>query len=352
MSRFRILSIDGGGIKGVFPAAFLAAIENQIEDQIYKYFDLIAGTSTGGIIALGLGLGLSATQLAELYVDRGARIFPVSRRTRWAKLQNFFSRSKYSSEPLFSALREVFGESKLGDSRVPLLIPTLSGISGKIHVYKTPHQPRLEMDWKTSAIDVALATSAAPTYLPPHISPQGVPFLDGGLWANNPTGMAVVEAIVNLSADRSDIEVLSLGCTAEPKDFSAVGGAQIRWARLALEAAMTGQTFASMGTAALLVGHDHITRINPTVAPGRFSLDDTSGIQNLYAFGYEEARNEIPILRERFFLDVARPYKPQHPVAAPTSRVGEHLAQTASTPTQSYVADTTNGSGAPRVCRS
>ena len=71
----RILSIDGGGIKGVFPASFLATVENSIEGQLADYFDLIVGTSTGGIIALGLGLGLSASDILRFYEDSGPEIF-------------------------------------------------------------------------------------------------------------------------------------------------------------------------------------------------------------------------------------------------------------------------------------
>jgi patatin-like phospholipase/acyl hydrolase len=71
----RILTIDGGGIKGVFPAAFLATLENELGAPIGDYFDLIAGTSTGGIIAMGLGLGLTARELHGLYRDAGRRIF-------------------------------------------------------------------------------------------------------------------------------------------------------------------------------------------------------------------------------------------------------------------------------------
>lgn len=310
MSRFRILSIDGGGIKGVFPAAVLAEVEKHVDQPIHRYFDLIAGTSTGGIIAIGLGLGLPASAILELYTQRGPDIFPAKRRTRRARVHSFFFGSRYSPDVLRSELMKAFGDSTLGDSRVPLLIPTLSATLGKIHVYKTPHHPRLKTDWRSRMVDVALATSAAPTYLPAHISPQGVPFLDGGLWTNNPTGMAVVEGITMMGAERSNVEVLSLGCTEEPRDFTVQGNAQIDWARAVLDAAMSGQTFASMGTAALLVGHDHITRINPTVAPGRFSLDDTKGIQHLCAFGYEEARIAVPRICACFLSEVASIYTP------------------------------------------
>lgn len=309
MSRFRILSIDGGGIKGVFPASFLASIEDNLEHPVREYFDLITGTSTGGIIALGLGFGLSAKQLAQFYIERGPTIFPPDARTLLGLFKAFIRGHKYESTALRASLYEVFGDATLGDSKTRLVIPTLNAASGAIHVYKTPHHPKLEMDHKVKMVDVAMSTSAAPTYLPSYVSPVGIPFLDGGLWANNPTGMAVVEAIAMLGVDRNEIEVLSIGCTEEPQDFTKVRNI-LFWGRAAIEAAMSGQSFASMGTAYLLAGHEHVTRINPPVAPGRFKLDDTSGIDHLRAFGYEEARYAIPKLREKFFAETVKPFEP------------------------------------------
>jgi patatin-like phospholipase/acyl hydrolase len=311
MSRFRILSIDGGGIKGVFPAAFLAAIEENLPQPIARYFDLITGTSTGGIIALGLGYGLTATQLLDFYIKRGPAIFPRERRRLWRRWTLNWFDSKYQSTALRSALDDVFGSAKLGEVKARVLIPSMNA-SGYIHVYKTPYHPKLEMDYKVKIVDVALATSAAPTYLPPHISPEGVPFLDGGLWAKNPTGMAVVDALSMLGATRDNIEVLSLGCTKEPPNFSNLGRGKAAWAKAAIEAAMVGQSFASLGTALQLLGHDHVLRIDPEVRPNQFALDKTEGVQELKGLGYSHARYQIPHLRPRFFVEAASPYEPCH----------------------------------------
>src|SRR5271170_5390649 len=101
----RILTIDGGGIKGVFPAAFLATLEDEIGSPIADYFDLIAGTSTGGIIAIGLGLGLTAKELLNLYRETGRRIF---HRRRFAALGQLF-RAKYTNSALKEVLIQAFG---------------------------------------------------------------------------------------------------------------------------------------------------------------------------------------------------------------------------------------------------
>ena len=126
---FRILSLDGGGIRGVFPAAFLARLEDHLEHPIGRYFDLIAGTSTGGIIAIGLGLGLSAADILKLYAEQGPAIFDQEHGGigNWVrqKLRGIAHLliTKHSSEPLRRALEGVLGRGRLGESRTRLVIP-------------------------------------------------------------------------------------------------------------------------------------------------------------------------------------------------------------------------------------
>ena len=209
----KILAIDGGGIKGAFPAAFLATIEDTIEDDIANYFDLIVGTSTGGIIALGMGLGLSTKEILAFYEKHGPTIFKGNRALR---LLRWLGTSKYSNAALKNALRSCFGDKKLGNSKKRLVIPSLNLETGEVHIYKTAHHTRLERDYKEDAVEVALKTAAAPTYFPTHRSCAGTPFIDGGMWANNPVGMAVVEAVTLLDWPRDSLKVLSLGCTTDP----------------------------------------------------------------------------------------------------------------------------------------
>src|SRR5258707_11878842 len=188
----RILTIDGGGIKGVFPAAFLATLEDELGAPIADYFDLIAGTSTGGIIAIGLGLGLTARDLLRFYRETGARIFPRQGSIAGALRRAF--RAKCTNAPLRQVLTEAFGERYLGESKTRLLIPSLNLAAERVHLYKTSHHPKLIHDYKVPAVEVALATVAAPTYFPIHVSPEGVPYIDGSMWARNPLGLPVIEA--------------------------------------------------------------------------------------------------------------------------------------------------------------
>lgn len=305
MSRFRILSIDGGGIKGVFPAAFLASIEKTLDGApISSFFDLIAGTSTGGIIALALGLGLRATEVLGFYERYGPAIFP--RKSPWWLL----GPAKYEVEPLRDALDKTFGSRLLGHSSCRLLIPSFNATTGRIHIFKTAHHPRLQLDYKVSAVEVALATSAAPVFFPPHHSGQEVTFIDGGIWANNPVGLAVTEAISMLGRTGTELDVLSIGCTCEPPDFSQRGSGWRFWALRAVDAAMQGQSFAALGTAQHLAGHSNVLRFSPTVTPGRFALDKVDGLDELKAFGYTEAREALREVMPRFLYSPAQPFTP------------------------------------------
>ena len=304
----RILAIDGGGIKGVFPASFLAAVEDSIGANVGNYFDLIVGTSTGGIIALGLGLGLSAQEILAFYEKSGPLIFRDNRRLRWF-------RSKYNSGPLREALETCFGGKKLGDSKKRLVIPSLSLQCGEVYIYKTAHHLRFETDYKVQAVDVALATTAAPTYFPIHQSAMGTPLIDGGVWANNPVVVSVVEAIAVLEWPREQLRILSLGCTTEPWNVNWAGrfsrGVSY-WAPRLVDVFMRPQSQSALGMANLFVGYENLIRIAPLVQPGSFKLDDPKRIPPLKNLGYTEARKALPKLREIFLGDPAEPFDAVH----------------------------------------
>lgn len=102
---------------------------------------------------------------------------------------------KYRATALEAALRRAFGDHALGDSQTRLLIPAFEPIRREVHVFKTAHHERFTTDWQVPAVDVALATAAAPTYFPSRTIEGGIGLLDGGLWANDPSGLGVVEAI-------------------------------------------------------------------------------------------------------------------------------------------------------------
>ena len=194
MNRTRkLLSIDGGGIKGVLAAAFLETVEEATGKRVAEHFDLIVGTSTGGIIALGLGLGMSAREIVQFYVNEGPGIFDqidpldpagwgnrvlsmLRGKTRQARQ---FGVPKYDPSALRQALERAFKAAQLGDSKVRLAIPAYHADKEDVYVFKTRHHERLQVDWRESAVDVALATAAAPTYFAAHQMPSGAPLIDG-----------------------------------------------------------------------------------------------------------------------------------------------------------------------------
>lgn len=303
----RILAIDGGGIKGVFPAAFLADLEDTLEHPIYRYFDLIAGTSTGGIIALGLGLGLKASEILDFYNEYGPKIFAGNRFVLTIKQALW---RKYDHRRLRCSLEETFGNKLIGDAKTRLVIPSMNIDTGEVHIFKTKHHPKFERDHKVRAVEAALATAAAPTYFPLFKNASDFPLIDGGLWANNPVGMAVVEAIGVLGWSKESLRVLSLGCTESPFDVGMLRKRNIGWywATKTVDAFMAGQSAGSLGTAYTLVGHENVVRINQTVSKGRFALDSGKQVSELCALGRNRARNESAKIKPMFFYGPAEEF--------------------------------------------
>jgi len=215
----KILSIDGGGIKGLYSAAFLAGLESRFETKICNNFDLIAGTSTGGILALALAAQIPSSKIVEFYKNWGPKIFPP--KFKVIRFLKSFVVSKYKTTVLEEALKDVFKDIKLGDilynnNSVSLCIPCINAITGKPWVFKTAHDPNLLRDKDYYLWEVALSTASAPIYFPvakikiPDSSAVNL-FVDGGLWANNPTLVALTEALTYGKNKIDDIHILSLG---------------------------------------------------------------------------------------------------------------------------------------------
>lgn len=309
MKKFKILSIDGGGIKGAFPASFLASLESMTERPISQYFDLIAGTSTGGIIALGLGMGLTAKDLTNFYREDGPAIFP--RRNAMNRFRWLPKASKWDTTPLKSALEKRLGDRKLGDSGNRLVVPSFNATTGRIHIYKTAHHGRLRTDYKESAVSVALATSAAPVFFQAHRCNNDITVIDGGIWANNPMGIAVVEAISMLGVTPTDIRLLSISCTHTASDLiPGRGPGAWFWTFRAMNAAMRGQSFGALGIAQHLIGHENVKRIDPEVPPGKYCLDNAETVGDLCGIGASEARHHSPMLMQEFFDEPAPEFTP------------------------------------------
>lgn len=315
----RILCLDGGGIMGTQPASFLASMEEGLDRPIGEYFDLIAGTSTGGILAIGLGLGLTAKQLLDLYVERGPHIFGEDgvgvrgfASGLWRNARHWFA-PKHDAADLRHELQAILGQKRIGDSRTRLLIPSWDPAHRSVYIFKTAHHPRLKTDHSRLAIDAAMATAAAPTYFKRHTTAEHIGLFDGGVWANNPIALAVVEAISLLGWPASSLRILSLGCVNEvyalgeaPGKLEIVGDL----ARLFMD----GQSRGALGMAKLLTGHEYereaIFRCCPDVPKDLFKMDDIGKISQLRGMGAAAARKERPRLEPVFFQTPAEPFEP------------------------------------------
>ncbi len=239
--------------------------------SVAEYFDLVVGTSTGGIIALGLAAGIKASQLFDLYAIRGQEIFPPKGRPLRKVLQYIIT--GYRRDPLDHILNDVLGDLRLRDSQVRLCIPSLDGKYGDVYVFKTPHHPDFKRDGQELMTKVAAATSAAPTYFKP--VEDGYIFADGGVWANNPVMIGLVEALSSFKTKRNNITVFSIGCGEDPYNIGWMQrwfGGKLAWANL-IFAAMHFQSMNALGQTGLLIGRDKILRLDPPPSVA-IELDD------------------------------------------------------------------------------
>lgn len=212
-----VLSIDGGGIRGIIPAIMLTELERRMNAPIAELFDVIAGTSTGGIIALMLTIPdksgkpmYSAKQVQELYTKLGQRVFKRSTLRTILSLGNLLN-SKYSSLPLEKMLDIYMGECRLSDALTEIIIPAYETQSASPYFFKSSYARK---PWDSSdnplMSQAAMATCAAPTYFPPYQFSERKCFVDGGIFANNPAVCAYAQAKNSFPHEREFL-VVSIG---------------------------------------------------------------------------------------------------------------------------------------------
>ncbi|GEM50038.1 CBASS cGAMP-activated phospholipase [Deinococcus cellulosilyticus] len=313
---FQILALDGGGIKGLFTASLLKAFEDDLGCTITDHFDLITGTSTGGIIALALGLGKSPQDIVDFYLKKGPSIFrnPLKGLVFFKHLV----KRKFNPKALEEALMEVFGGHLLGHSQKRLVIPSYSNDSCLPCTFKTRHHPNFTRDWKRPMVDIALATSAAPTYFPASTRIDNIRHLDGGLWANNPILVGLTEAVSYLEIPVSQIKILSLGTTGALTNRSRRmdHGGLSQWAwditNILMDAQSNGATFIAhnlLGDQGKQPQSERILRINPTVPPKLFELDRIDE-RRILSLASETSKAYTPRLKEMFLSHQAPSFTP------------------------------------------
>lgn len=288
---YRILSFDGGGIRGLVTLAILKRLETQVPNLIHDT-DLFAGTSTGGIIALGLAAGKSVDEMISLYQDNGREIFDDS---WWDDIRDLggLAGADYDQKNLGKILKDVFGTACLKDLNKRVLIPSFNLDDGNSDETKRTWNPKFfhnfpgeDSDGNESVVAVALDTSAAPTYFPTHGT-----YIDGGVVANNPSMAAVAQTQDKRNTDAApklnDIYLLSLGTGT---NLSYVKGKNLDWGLAQWAKPLVSLLLdASMGIADFQCRHmltDTYQRIAPVFPHDtNIKLDEWQRSQELIDFG-------------------------------------------------------------------
>ena len=279
-STFHILSLDGGGARGIYSAQVLASIEEVNGAPVREHFDLIAGTSTGSILAGAAAVGVPMAGVVELFKKESPLIF------RKRRLGSFHIRSKYSTRPLEQAIRSCVSDLTLGQISTPLMIMGSDISTGGVHVFKSRYLKDLGEPYVRDAgvvlSDAILASCAAPAYFDP--VPVGDFLLaDGGLWANNPSLMALTEAVSKFRRSIEQVRILSIGTGHSVNLYSQnrVWGLITGWGREKLVSyVLRLQSDASANMAKLLLA-DRYLRLDPEIEA--WKLDDIKHLDILKA---------------------------------------------------------------------
>lgn len=298
--RYNLLALDGGGIRGVIPARLLQEIERRTGRPVADIFNLITGTSTGGILALGLTMpgsekrpAYSATDMLALYMEQGDTIFPDSillkARTLWG-----LADVRYPAGPLETLLTDRFGETPLSEALTEVVIPSYDLSAPGPFFFKREYAQSKAHAWDVPMAKVARATSAAPTYFDPAHLPAleqegDHALVDGGTFANNPAVSGYVDGL-RLWGQDAEILVVSIGTGQPPQSpgdgpipveaDSADGWGLARWARPILEVVLDGAAKAveyQMNQLAQAGGGVlHYHRLQSSLPTASHALDDAS----------------------------------------------------------------------------
>ena len=348
---FRILSLDGGGIRGAFGIGLLAEFEDRLGRPVTDYFDLLAGSSTGAITAACLCAGKPASAVKDFYDQNAELIFkrrgphtphPLLR-PMWPLVSKIFRkrtggrfddlfRARYCPMALEEAFREGFGEMAMGDLKANrLIVPSVNLTKGRTVLFRTPHLPEMAGKGDVRVSDVLLAATAAPTYFPHHTLPDGDAYCDGGLWAVNPSLLAVAEAVkiqqcesgapldgaaeptvsqgVRLAKayDLSRVQLLSVGAGMPLYSLSPPGAdaGALYWSRHVADVMGTSQAQGTQHPLEYTLG-ERYRHVNFEIPHSEWSLDGIEHREVMYGLGRLRAREVFDLLEPDFFDSPAR----------------------------------------------
>lgn len=293
---FKILSLDGGGVRGIFSAQVLKSINDRLGIDTYNVFDLLVGTSTGSIVAAAIAIRYDLSKLIQDYTCYAPEIFK-----RRFSLRGSL-RSRYDNKVLEYLLRDSFEEITLGDIKTPLIINATNVSTGKVHVFKSSYQEERRggdyvRDGDVPLYKAVLASCSAPSYFDPvEISDDLV--CDGGLWANNPALVGYVDAISNFDKTPADMKILSVG-TGNTRQFylsSTKWGLATGWKGAKIVSfAMLSQTQYAENCLGLIMP-ENVLRINPEIE--NWSLDDHEVLPILKSLASQEVTNRGKMIKE------------------------------------------------------
>ena len=207
---FNILSLSGGGIKGIFQSAFLKYLEDEYKVPLSQIFDFVAGTSTGAIVGAALACDIGMDKVTNLYIKHGKKIFKQKKVG-----VKFFRPSWYSNKELKKQLEIVFSNKSLQESKTKLLIPSTSLENYKHNIFT--------QNSRETIVDALMSSAAAPFYFEAYKTSENIGhfYMDGGLWANNPTLVAVLYCLNELDVPLDRIRILSIGTSCMPEGNDA-----------------------------------------------------------------------------------------------------------------------------------
>lgn len=293
----QIVSIAGGGYRGLFAARVLAGLEENY-GSLLSSTNIFAGTSIGAMIALGLAAELPASRIAEVIEGSGADIFPASKKSRakglWWGWKNRHA-AVHDDSPLRKAVDDLLQDRRMGDLARRVIVPTLDLTAGRFRSFVGGAPGP---DATVLAADVAMASAAAPIYLP--VQPvNSALHADGGLVANAPDAVVAIEALERLGGRRGKVRMIAVGTTQ--KSFALPGHAKAQawgakaWGPLIADAVSIGQVSHARQVAETLLGSAQVLVIDPVRSPNQedvLGLDAVTGVatETLKAMAAEEVR--------------------------------------------------------------
>ncbi len=232
----RVLALSGGGFLGLYTACVLAGLEARAGVPLGRRFDLVAGTSIGGVLALALAFEVPMARLVDLFTSKGPDVFssralPGGAIAKLVDLTRSVSGPKYSGQALRVAIEAELGDRRLGDALHPVVVPAVDVRSCETKIFKTPHSLASEGDALVRAVDVGMAACAAPAYFPAVRIGRRL-FADGGLFAVAPDQVALHELEHFMQRDASQVQMLSIGTAAaryRPQGKVDEGAGAVGW---------------------------------------------------------------------------------------------------------------------------